>query len=630
MADPLTVNPGNIINVYPSDSPSVKLENSCINNKVVYDYVERRNPDVAHLIFKDLPEPYSRYSHPEISLTDENTWVPSAVVAKVFENAKEILNDPDLAYKIGFEAITHRDFSYIAKFFISIFQSPQTLLDRMNHIQAQFNTTKIAEVVWATPRRAVVRLHWRQGEGLVKDFCEYNRGIYAAIPTLWGNPPAKIEESFCFFDGDPFCQFNIDYYGRTKGLRRITNFFSTKKTSILNALEEIEKDKSLLREKYEEVQQLNEELAQKIDRLKALNQASDLLVRFPETHTILKKTLTIVVNVLKIDRAFLMLVDDTKQNLIFSHGLGADPRIIENQLKDYKIPLGRQENILARAATRGKPVLIRDVNVAGLNLDNIIHKRFKPKSFVICPMVTEDGLLGLVAADRREFSPPIENADMDDLSSFVNQMAASLQKAKLQEEIEQNYINTVSALVQTIEKSDPYTRGHSERVSEISVELGRELGLDDTKLERMRVACLLHDVGKIGTEEIVRHKGSLTKDQYNIIKDHTLKGEEIVRPISFLRDYLHVIRNHHERWNGKGYPDGLKGDKIPIEAQIACVADAYDAITSKRAYEQANPPKEALRRIVQDEGTQFSPRVVEAFRSIYDKGILAKKINNLI
>ena len=625
MASPLEASTDRTVAPFPVTAPAVKLENSCINNKAVYDYVMRRYPSEAHHLFDDLSEPFASLAKPEVTLTDENTWVPSSLVAKVFENAKIILGDPHCAYKIGFEYITHRGFSYIQKFFISVFTSPQSLLQRVNHINSQFNTTKIVETIWSTPKRAVVRLHWRQGDGLVKDFCEYNRGIYAALPTLWGNPPAEIVESSCYFEGDPYCQFDINYHGRTRGFKRLVDLFQTKKSTLLNALEEIEKDKLLLKEKYDEVRQLNAELGEKVERLKALNEASTLLVSFPETQQIFHKTLSIVVEVLRFDRTILMLVDDTKENLVFSHALGANPKVIERQLKGYSIPLARQENILARVAKRGKPVLIRDVASERLNLENIILSHFKPTSFVICPLTTEDGLLGIVAADRKEFSPPITKSDMDDLSSFMNTMAAALQKARLQERIEANYVNTVSALVRTIEEKDAYTRGHSERVAALSIELGREMGLPEEELQYMRAGCLLHDVGKIGiSEAIVRSPKSLTASEYKIIKSHTVKGEEIVRPITFMRKHLFIIRNHHEWWNGKGYPDGLKGEEIPLQARIVALADAYDAITSSRPYKKALPPKEAYKRITHDEGSQYAPDVVVSFKRIFQTKIITK------
>ncbi len=593
---------------------------NCLNVKVVYDYLRRKVPGKAHELFDKLPPKYAVIADPVTVLTDENNWVSSDLIVQLFKNAKKILNDPEAPYHIGFESIRQRNFGYIQKFFIYTFGSPKGVLRRVNHINSQFNTTKVVETVYASSNRAVVRLHWKENRVLSSDICRFNRGIYAAIPTIWNRPPATITESFCQFEGDPYCQFNISFEAGRHPVKNFFSLFGTTKGRLLSAIEEIEKSKLILKKKYDEVNTLNEELAEKLDMLEAINTASNLLVSQDNTDEILSTMANFIVEIMRFDRAIIMMLDKSRTNLIFKYGFGANPEDIKTHLQDYTIPLSKENNILARVATEGRPTLVENPYALGLNESNRILANFDVTSFVICPLMASEGMIGILAADRYLTKARIDPKDIDDLSIFANTIAETLHKASLKEEIEESYLSTVKALVRAIEEKDAYTRGHSERVAELSVFLGKELGIVEKELENIRLACLLHDVGKIGiSEAIVKSPKSLTVQEYDIIKQHPIKGAEIVQPVSFLKDYIHVIRHHHERYDGGGYPDGLAGGKIPLGAQIVSVADAYDAITSTRPYRKGLSPEEAAARIFAERGAQFAPTVVDAFKQVFDR-----------
>lgn len=614
--------------VPPDHPPGVKgTEVNCLNVKVIYDYLIRKLPEKAPLLFSDLPKGYDNIDDPEEVLTDENNWIPSEVIVKMFQNSIEILDDQEAPYHIGYESITNRNFGYIQKFFLTTFGSPFQVLKRIDRVNSQFNTTKVVETIYGSRTRAVVRLHWIESKKLSKDLCKFNLGIYAAIPTIWKLPPATITEVFCQYEGDPYCQFNITFHYGRRWMRQFFASFGTKKSQLPSFLEQIENDKIELKRKYDEVNVLNIELADKIEKLKAINTASRLLVSQENTDEILQTTMNFIVNILQFDRAIIMLVDDERTYLEFKYAVGADPGEIEEHLNGYNIPLANEQNILSRVAMRGRPILVQNPTAAGLDPDNRILVNFGASSFVICPLLASEGIMGILATDRFLSKKEINEKDLDDVVIFANTIAETLHKAKLKEEIESSYLNTVRALVRTIEEKDAYTRGHSERVAELSEEIGKVLGMPERELEFLRIGCLLHDVGKIGIpESIVRSPKSLTTPEFNIIKRHPLKGAEIVKLVSFLKDHIQIIRNHHERYDGAGYPDGLEADEIPLEAHIACIADTFDAITSTRPYRKGLPHEEAASRIYAEEGHQFSPEVTAAFRKVYTERIVTGKL----
>jgi putative nucleotidyltransferase with HDIG domain len=182
----------------------------------------------------------------------------------------------------------------------------------------------------------------------------------------------------------------------------------------------------------------------------------------------------------------------------------------------------------------------------------------------------------------------------------------------------------VKGVIATLELKDPYTRGHSERVASYALLLAKEIGkLTKEEQKSFYYACLLHDIGKVNIpDQILMKPGKLTNEEFNIIKTHPTVGAEAVKNVEGIKDSISVIRSHHERWDGKGYPDQLKGEEIPLLARVSAIADAFDAMTSSRSYREAMPVEEAYRRIMEGNGSQFDPTLVEAFKKVYPAWVI--------
>lgn len=201
--------------------------------------------------------------------------------------------------------------------------------------------------------------------------------------------------------------------------------------------------------------------------------------------------------------------------------------------------------------------------------------------------------------------------EVDALTGAFNTMMQSVVAAEA--ETQSAYVGAIRALAMALDARDPYTAGHSERVSAISVAVGRQMRLDDDQLEVLRLGALLHDIGKIGVSDaVLRKPGALTADEFELIKQHPGLGARILRSVPFLARHLPIVELHHERPDGKGYPHGLAGDEIPLLARIAHVADAFDAMTSARAYRPARGSGDALAELWKYAGAQFDAEVVQA------------------
>ncbi len=194
---------------------------------------------------------------------------------------------------------------------------------------------------------------------------------------------------------------------------------------------------------------------------------------------------------------------------------------------------------------------------------------------------------------------------------------------KLYMDLRRSYLETVQALSRAIEAKDPITSGHSGRVSEYAVAIAREMRLSEKKIDRIRYAALLHDIGKIGiSDDILQKPGRLSEEEFRHIKEHPVIGAEILKDIDYLRDVAEIIRYHHERFDGKGYPEGFRGEEIPMESCILALVDAFDAMTNDRPYRKALTVEDARNIIREQSGRQFHPQVANAFLKILDKGLL--------
>ena len=187
------------------------------------------------------------------------------------------------------------------------------------------------------------------------------------------------------------------------------------------------------------------------------------------------------------------------------------------------------------------------------------------------------------------------------------------------EELERAYLDTIGILRQTVEAKDPYTRGHSDRVSEYSVLIGKKLGLDEKTLHILKIGGLFHDIGKIGIpDSILLKESKLSDEEYSQIKNHPMIGVHMLGDAAIFTDILPIVKHHHERYDGRGYPSQLVGDDIPYVARIAAVADTFDAMTSKRSYRDSLPIDIVRAEIERCSGTQFDPNIAKVFLDIMD------------
>ena len=245
------------------------------------------------------------------------------------------------------------------------------------------------------------------------------------------------------------------------------------------------------------------------------------------------------------------------------------------------------------------------------------------------------GATRIAGGDFSQRVKVLGRTELGDLGSSFNQMTDRLERfvLDLQSSAEENrelFLGTVKALAAAIDGKDPYTRGHSERVSRFSVATAEGLGLDEGEVEKIRISALLHDVGKIGIDDrILKKPAALDDEEFEIMKTHPQKGYKIMSQIPAMREFLPGMYMHHEMINGQGYPQGLKGEEIPMQARIVSVADTFDAMTTERPYQAAMELEAALTRLKSFVGTRYDARVVAAFIAACEAGKIRPGVTRL-
>jgi len=242
-----------------------------------------------------------------------------------------------------------------------------------------------------------------------------------------------------------------------------------------------------------------------------------------------------------------------------------------------------------------------------------------PLQAALCvPLVTDNKHIGMLIARDKSSGEKFRSQEIKLVDALAGEIAAAIKKAQLYDRIKRLFINTVEALASAIDAKDPYTYGHSRRVAQISASICREIGMSREEIHSVELAALLHDIGKIGTpEHILQKPGRLKPEEIEIIKEHPAQGAQILSTIDELKDVMAWIKNHHERYDGKGYPDRYMAEEIPLPSRIISIADSFDAMTSDRPYRKGMDPAKVVDIMDDLAGIQYDPHLLKAFKAVF-------------
>ncbi|HVT59218.1 MAG TPA: HD domain-containing phosphohydrolase [Thermoanaerobaculia bacterium] len=329
--------------------------------------------------------------------------------------------------------------------------------------------------------------------------------------------------------------------------------------------------------------------------------------------TVLELALETAERVCRAETSSIWELDDERKELFFRVVRGR----AAGRIRGLRVPTG--QGIVGSVASSGVAEVVNDV-AADARWHGDPHDSFQTRAILTVPLIAHGSVIGVVQLLNPVGRERFTEDDLHRMRLFAGILAHPLQNARLYAEQRRQFLNMVTALAETLEKKDPYTGGHVQRVVAYSMLLGAEIGLGRDDLRDLWLAATLHDIGKIGVpDRILGKPAPLDQSEVEIMRRHTLDGAEIVSHLSNPH-VLPGVRSHHERMDGRGYPDGLLAPEIPLAPRIIAVADTYDAMTTSRPYRQGLSPERAAAEIQNATGTQLCPRVVEAFRSLFEGG----------
>lgn len=368
-------------------------------------------------------------------------------------------------------------------------------------------------------------------------------------------------------------------------------------------------------EKKAQLEKLNTTLKSKVEELNILNRIMENFATVSSTSDIFHRIVTDGVQITGAQEAIFFLINDEMESSVEMQSAFSEN--FERPTHGKWAVCRPPESIIRSVMTTKVPLLVQQAPDKPGFLPEPIG------SVILTPLTIREKVFGVLAAQIYADGPMFDEKSLYYLSFISKHAAQAVENLALHENIYQNLFATLLAFVKTIEAKDPYTEQHSNRVTEIAAAIGSKMGCTQDDIEVLKTAGRLHDIGKIGIRDGILLKPSrLTDDEYREIKTHPEIGAKIVGQLGLWRREQEIIRCHHERFDGKGYPDGIAGAKIPFLARILSVADVYDAVASDRAYRKKMDRQDAIDIIRKGYGTQFDPSVVTAFLSLFETGVL--------
>ncbi|HTY08652.1 MAG TPA: GAF domain-containing protein [Candidatus Edwardsbacteria bacterium] len=353
---------------------------------------------------------------------------------------------------------------------------------------------------------------------------------------------------------------------------------------------------------------LYNEAREKVERISAMAQTSAQISSSLSVKRVLENVMQVAKDVIDAEASSIFMYSEEKHDFFFEVATGQ----AGDAVKEIRVPWGK--GMVGWAAENMQTLLVPDVTQDPRFYSKVDEKsKFQTRNAITVPLKPKDKLIGVAQVLNKKggtFTPE----DVELFETLSRQAAVAIENASLYTDLEEMFRSSIRTVVSLIDAKDDYTAGHSSRVTKYALMIADQIGYSPEDRKRLELGALLHDVGKIGMPDAILKKPSgLTDEEFTIVKNHPVKGAEALAPIKQMKEIIPLVRGHHERLDGRGYPDKLAGDAITPDAQIVCIADAYDAMNSDRPYRKGLGMAESVARLRKDAGTQFNSKMVEAF-----------------
>ncbi len=626
---------------------SIPNENTPLyNSRVIDTYTKLIKAKHADINISELLN-YAGMKPYEVA--DQGHWFTQQQINRFYEKLVTMTNNRNIAYEAGRYASSPDAIGTMRQYVLARV-SPTLAYELIGKVSSNFTRSAKYESRKLAPNK--VEIIVTPYEGITEELfqCQNRIGFFESILALHNCRSRAIDHTECIFDGGTACKYAISWEMTAAARWKTVQIFSLPillalvaaigmsgsgiphgiveqaacvvflALTLIAEVKEKNEIKTSLRNTTDAVDQLLEQTNLNYNNALMTNEIGQALNVVTNTGDILNNVVNIMQKRLNYDRGIILLANADLTRLEVKTGYGYSDHYFD-QLENASFSLDRPESrgTFVVSFREQKPILINDIN----ELEGVIShhsmafaRKFGIQSFICCPIACEGKSMGVLAVDNLTSKKPLVQSDMSLLMGIASVIGISLRNAELMEARVRQFNSVLHVLAVSIDARDSLTADHSEKVTEYAMGICNELGLSWDHCEMIRVASLLHDYGKIGVEDsILKKAGPLTDNEFEKVKTHAGKTREILSRINFegiYREVPEIAGSHHERVDGSGYPQGLKGNQIPLGAKIIGVADYFDAITSKRHYREPMEIQDAFATLRGEIGRSFDKDIVDA------------------
>ncbi len=639
-------------------TPSVPLELQLYNSRIIDTYVKLLGLYYPAVKLEALLEEAGIASW---EIADQAHWFSQEQIDRFYELVARETGNPQVAREAGRFAASPQAIGVMRQYILGLV-GPANAFALIGQASAKFTRSstytsrKLGEnsvEIIVMPNRGVREKSFQ---------CENRMGFFEAVCMMFNDRLPHIEHPECVFRGGNCCRYLIRWQPNLAGrLQRLRSYAIAATLPTAGVVTLYEPQATLViasgtlglistlgwlaeRETRREYQKgldnltvsrdlLMEQLDANYNNAQMSNEIGRVISNPTDIELILAQVIHILEKRLDFDRGLILLKDSEEVLLKFRGGFGYDTHLRKIlECTEFHLNRPGSKGVFTQVFKSQKPLLVDDF--ASLRDQHTTHsvefaRKLGIKSFICCPIICEGEAVGVLAVDNLKSSRPLQHSDMSRLMGVAPVIGVAVRNADLLAVKEKQFHSTLHVLAASIDARDPLTAGHSEKVTEYSVAICDELRLDENDREKIRIAALLHDYGKIGVPDaILKKPGPLTDEEHQIVQSHTMKTRSILERIHFegnFSDVPEIAGSHHEKFDGSGYPQGLSGEAIPLGARIIAVADFFEAITAKRHYRNPMPYQVAIELLREQKGSFFDPQVVEAFLNVLARHYATKE-----
>ena len=600
--------------------------------------------------FVNVDELLSYAKMTPLEVADQSVWFTQEQVNLFYERVLKLTGNENIAREAGRYAASPDAIGILGQYFLGLV-GPAKAYDLIGETA---NSKIVRSSVYASRQIASnsfeITVTPRPGTKEEPFQCQNRIGFFEAVTSLFQSKLPRVEHPECMFKGDQVCRYIVSWEKTSNTFWQYARNYTALVLLIVTAvcvkidphmaiqliapwsavivltlgIFALRGEKEALLTSQQSLKDLTDNLYRRMEinynNALVTNEIGQVISRQTYLDDILSNVIQILEKRLDYSRGLILLASQDKTKLVFKAGFGYQNEQLAFLSKTtFHLDRPDSKGVFVVSYREQRPFLVSDVKeiegaLSGKSQN--FAKQLLSQTFICCPIICEGDSIGIIAVDNLKSRRPLVQSDVSLLMGIAPVIGIAIHNANLHEAKSSQFSSFLKVMAASIDARDPLTAGHSEKVTEYSVEICEELKMAPAEIEMIRVAALLHDYGKIGVpDSILKKNGKLSDLEYEIVRTHCNKTRDILEQVNFEGIYQQVPEiagAHHEKIDGTGYPQGLKGKNIPLGAKIIAVADFYEAVTSQRHYRDPMLMEEAFRLLREGSGSHFEKNIVEA------------------